>query len=391
MKSHRRRIGVAALFALLAGSAVAQEDKKSKAYPGVDSKKVTLAIAKGSQWLQERAGGVQFVERELVLFAMLHAGVGRDSAPFKKLLKEILDDARKPGGVVYRAGLRAMLLSELDPAQYQLQIAECCQILVDNQSEKGGWCYGKETTFPRYVPSPVKGVATGSGTKRAAAGEGPARPRTMIAVQRQPLDRSGLLEPDNSNSQYAVLGLRACMEANVFPPRETLLRAKKYWEGAQNQDGGWSYGGASGVALSYGTMSLGALGSWIVLKHYLREEWASDPAVQKAFAWVADTFTVESNAKSPDQMAGHRYYALYALERLGIFSQRTSFGTHDWYREGANALIAQQKPDGSWEYADRGHKSEPLHNTCFAILFLRRTTRQLPDVASTDRYIPTEK
>ena len=374
---------IAVVFVLLAGLGMAQEEKKPKGYPGVDAKKVALAIGKGTSWLQDQVGRVQFVERELVLYTLLHAGVGRENPPFQKLLKEVLDQARADGGVVYRAGLRAMVLSELDPVQYQLQIAECCQILVDNQSDQGGWCYGKATTFPSYVPTVIKGAATPSGA-------GARKPKPVITVQRQALDRSGLLDPDNSNSQYAVLGLRACMEANVFPPRETLLRAKKYWEGAQNQDGGWSYG-ASGIAPSYWTMSLGGLGSVIVLKHYLKEEWGSDPAVQKAFAWIADAFTVERNAKSNEQMAGHSYYALYALERLGIFSQRTSFGAHDWYREGANYLLAQQKPDGCWEYADRGRKGEPLHNTCFAILFLRRTTRQLPDVASVDRYLPPGK
>ena len=60
-------------------------------------------------------------------------------------------------------------------------------------------------------------------------------------------------------------------------------------------------------------------------------------------------------------------------------------GAHDWYREGATYLLKEQKGDGSWN-AKPGD-GFMVHDTSFAILFLRRATRPLSDVASVDRYV----
>ena len=49
-------------------------------------------------------------------------------------------------------------------------------------------------------------------------------------------------------------------------------------------------------------------------------------------------------------------------------------------------LLDAQEADGSW-----GFKSDidsPVWDTCFAILFLRRATRPLNDVASVDKFGP---
>lgn len=80
-------------LAALGRAAHGQEDKKGKAYPGVDAKKVNLAIARGSQWLQGQMEGAHAMNRELILLAALHAGVDREAPAFKKLLKVMLDDA----------------------------------------------------------------------------------------------------------------------------------------------------------------------------------------------------------------------------------------------------------------------------------------------------------
>ena len=57
-------------------------------------------------------------------------------------------------------------------------------------------------------------------------------------------------------------------------------------------------------------------------------------------------------------------------------------GRHEWYVEGAEMLLAAQNADGSWAAKTQVN---PLRDTCFAILFLRRATRPLQDVASVDR------
>ena len=60
------------------------------------------------------------------------------------------------------------------------------------------------------------------------------------------------------------------------------------------------------------------------------------------------------------------------------------FGAHDWYAEGAAWLLETQRPDGSWLTAN-AKGGQGVWDTCFAILFLRRATRPLIDVASEDR------
>ena len=107
-------------------------------------------------------------------------------------------------------------------------------------------------------------------------------------------------------------------------------------------------------------------------------------SVSLGLAWLAKHFTVTKNVGgrvhfgdgSPNAMV---YYYLYALERAGVLTGTVDVGSHDWYREGANYIIKSQKEDGSWSSGGGGH---PAWDTCFSILFLKKSTRPL--VASTD-------
>jgi hypothetical protein len=71
------------------------------------------------------------------------------------------------------------------------------------------------------------------------------------------------------------------------------------------------------------------------------------------------------------------YYWLYSVERVGSVLGLTKIGKHDWYRAGAEWLLEQQKEDGSWVNADDTFVAPepPLPATCFALLFLKRSTR----------------
>ena len=70
-----------------------------------------------------------------------------------------------------------------------------------------------------------------------------------------------------------------------------------------------------------------------------------------------------------------------------------TMGKHDWYLEGAKAILDAQKPDGSWLVSDyfRSPPDRPGWDTCFAILFLKRATRPLLDVPSVDRYVAPDR
>ncbi|MBV8881254.1 MAG: hypothetical protein JO332_14910, partial [Planctomycetaceae bacterium] len=75
-------------------------------------------------------------------------------------------------------------------------------------------------------------------------------------------------------------------------------------------------------------------------------------------------------------------YYLYALERAGMLLDVPTIAKHDWYAEGAAAILDAQKADGSW--FGGANRCKPTWDTCFAILFLKKATQRL-EVASEDR------
>ena len=62
---------------------------------------------------------------------------------------------------------------------------------------------------------------------------------------------------------------------------------------------------------------------------------------------------------------------MYGLERVGSLGNQRLIGGHDWYSEGARALLRKQNDDGSWS-TSHGEKDS---NTCFALMFLIRGSR----------------
>ena len=92
-------------------------------------------------------------------------------------------------------------------------------------------------------------------------------------------------------------------------------------------------------------------------------------AVHDGLAWLGRHFTVNSNPYRGNN--DFHYYFLYGLERAGELAGVENFGPHDWYREGAEYLLAQQHKDGYWRGA--GHDG-PLAATSYALLFLTRGT-----------------
>jgi len=65
------------------------------------------------------------------------------------------------------------------------------------------------------------------------------------------------------------------------------------------------------------------------------------------------------------------YYGLYSLEKVADLGEVKSFGSHDWFTEAAEWIIKEQRGDGSWE----GENASRVRiNTAFALLVLNRAT-----------------
>lgn len=350
--------------------------------PGLDQARIDGAIKRGAGFLLEAAKGLPSQEAwhgeqaradydpdELILYTLIRAGVDRSEASFQKLLERALGD---PPTRTYRVSLAAMALQELGDEAYVPRILECAHFLVDNQCENGQWSYGEPAPLPKAAvtsgaasPAPAAPAVQGPPSKGSGA-----KPRKRVPVARR---RKGPPTGDNSNSQYAALGLRACLEAGCDVPLDVLTRARDGWERTQSADGGWSYGEPC-----TGSMTAGAVGALAIYRFLLREPVKNDPAIARGIQWLGRRFTVTENPGDPPQAWDRQHYYLYALERVGMLVGLDRFGSHDWYAQGARHLLERQGAGGDWSVGKPAHQK--IVDTCYAILFLRRATKPLPKI-----------
>lgn len=328
----------------------------------VDKNKVDAAVDKGAQFLLAKKTDPvkhpfegEFGIEELVLYTLVIAGE-TENGTFKAMLARALGAELKR---TYNVVLQALALEALDKKKYQGRIAQCAQFLVDNQARNGQWGYGQAVT--------IKDVASGSGG--------------TIRIKR---NGTGPENGDNSNSQYAALGLRACAESKVEIPAETWALAAKFWESAQNGDGGWGYNGEGSVNdPSCGSMTAGAVASLCILRTYSKSDPKKDESIRKGLEWMAANWTFAENPKYLKPVL-FRFYWIYAIERVGMLFGTETIGRSKWYADGVKVLLAEQKVDGAWIGGEKENASlgGPIADTCFAILFLRKATKGLPKVAS---------
>lgn len=389
---------IVALLLLLPAAAAGQDNPP----PDVDPKAVNEALDKAVAWICQKYDTNNISDQkyvELVLLSLVHAGLRPDHPIFSHNLNKLLG---RNLNETYNVGLRALLLEKVNRKFYQPALFEIASYFVDSQTEPGQWTYHGRARKPApsaYVPyvTPSKKKALPGSTR--TADEGPPPGKDIKVPPAAKLAKSN--EGDNSNAQYAVLGLFAASRAAVVVPKETWERAEKWFESKQNADGGWGYnsaalkgngGGALGIVsdASSGSMTTAGLTALIVSKFYLGKDWKAAPSVSKGLDWLGKNFSVTDNPK------GHaiwHYYYLYGLERVGTVSGLKEFGGHNWYKEGAEYLLKAQQKDGSWKSTAPGlaNDSDDVIDTCFAILFLRRATPELKkpkDIATGDMKRP---
>ena len=194
---------------------------------------------------------------------------------------------------------------------------------------------------------------------------------------------------DQSNTQFAILGLREAVEAGATVNRQTWERARDYWERNQNADGGWGYivGGAGDIANrppSRGSMTVAGVASLSITQQMLKsdagvaadgtppccDDTAPDLAIQNGINWLSRSFRVDQNPGA----GGHQWllYYIYGIERAGRLTGQRFFGEHDWYREGTSFLLAvQDQVDGHFK-GSGAHESLPVCGTSLALLFLSK-------------------
>ncbi len=271
-------------------------------------------------------------------YALLKCDVAADDPTVARALDLLLE--KEPEGN-YTVSLVAMALATAlekgAPRREQLEkrLRRMADILVDSQLKSGGWSYG---------------------------------------TRNYPEQAFGGWVYDLSNTQFAILGLRAAANGGMKIPRTTWERALALLDKSQMPDGGWSYQGGDGS--SYDRMTAAGAYSWIICAISLDEKLAPEAAAENArlraaLNWLARSRESKPLASPPD------YYFLYSLERCCMIAKIEQLGTRDWYADGASLLVRSQSPEGIWS---GGHS--PAVGSSMALLFLRKAFIARPDIAT---------
>ena len=228
---------------------------------------------------------------------------------------------------------------------------------------------------------------------------------------------------DLSNTQYALLGLQAANRCGALVPAKVWLAALEFLVKNQESFGkpvmyrgnevrgryrfqwqepalvrGFRYIPGSKEQPT-GSMTTAGLSGLIICQTELWSSRRFTPdlrlstrrGIRDAMAWLQEHYDVRSNPVEPDPKdpgpdarpapfaKGSRWYLyyMYGLERAGILGRFRFLGEHDWYLDGAEALLAEQSPQGGWG---------PMVDSCFALLFLKRATSRhaLPVITPSD-------
>lgn len=318
----------------------------------VTREQVENAIKRGVRYLKDQQrddgswtdveGDARTGTTSLVTLALLTAGEPANSPAVSRALDYLRKWSPEQIKSTYAVSLQVMVFAMASPERDQLKIAagvawlERAQIKINDRVKwPGSWTYDE--------------------------------------FRRQ--------DGDNSNTQYALLGLNAASEVGVPVNQEVWTLARHYWEGAQLRDGSWNY--KPNVNAPSASMTCAGISSLIItgLKRFQGQEFLQDDKIencgkggfnvnlQRGVDWMANHFFTGQNFGNGQNW---KYYYLYGLERAGRLTGQRFFGEHDWYREGAEELVHDQDVAGGGSWVGVIYEQHRVVATSFAVLFLAK-------------------
>ena len=313
------------LAGALCGAALGQEQPPAKVSAADLQRKIDELVADiratqdANGALGERGRGEYSTGQTALGVLALRAASVPASDPLIQRAAQFLASVNVSSRGVYECSLRMMALQGVDPVAYRAVIAADASRLISWQGNGGGWGY----------PEPNR--------------------------------------PDNSNSQFALLGLNAAVMTGVPIPDPVWQNARRYFVGQQGADGGWSY---ISNAVSYGSMTAAGVASTYLCDLWLHVStgrcgvYLDERPTVAGLQWLARNFSVTRN---PGR-AEWKFYYLYALERVGVILAQRYFGGYDWYREGVEHLAGD--PAELVEAASPNEWAFLRH--CYMLLFLAK-------------------
>ncbi|MBN9519808.1 sigma-70 family RNA polymerase sigma factor [bacterium] len=168
---------------------------------------------------------------------------------------------------------------------------------------------------------------------------------------------------DASNTHFAVFGLHAAARAGAKVDG-------KMWEAVRGHyvrtrtPGGWKYLESPLDPTPTYSMTVAALVGLATADEHTR------PTAEGREAFEQGLRTVVSMPTHPPKSVGYQWLVTAELGRL-IRTPVLKSGDREvrWYRDGAEALVKDQRPDGSW-VPGRGVDADPVLGTAFGLYFL---------------------
>lgn len=178
---------------------------------------------------------------------------------------------------------------------------------------------------------------------------------------------------DNSNTQFAVIGLRDASLAGIEVRNSVWGRLHKHYRDTQLPDGGWSYRKPEADqeaddthSQSSVTVTAPSLASLMIVNDELNKtsgcpcsggrssgRQAEEKTVQKGMDWLVDYFDGKIRGAGGESRWFTYFY--YGLQRAAQASGLKRFGRHDWYKRGSSAMVSMSRSECLIKYIENIH------------------------------------
>jgi hypothetical protein len=389
------------------------EDEQNKINKAIDR---GVAFLKGAQtdkgswkWGMYRDGRFQVAQCALPAYALLEAGVSSDDAVIQKAAQYVRSHVT-PSDYTYELSLVLLFLDRLGDPKDEKLIRTLVARLIAGQHHTGGWSYRcpildekAEQSMLKLLDQLSEAMKSKRQTREQALlgmdippllREFPAfrsaaaliwqePPASSITIADSGVRFSATGRTDNSNTQFAILGLWAAQRHGVPVEATFEIMVARFERSHIYPSGQWWYTldetGGSRSMICVGLIGL-AVGRGLKFATP-----GSVTGVQKDVHILKGLAALSKRIGQPSGRMDRPspfldVYFLWSVERVAMLYDLRTIGDKDWYRWGAESLVTNQAKSGWWTgeslqlewTGKRNYDYKATLTTAFALLFLKR-------------------